>query len=478
MAAWARGDAALAKGNWETFKLSELRLDQKNFRLGEQDSQRAAILEMIDDQKQKLVRLARDLMDVGPSPGEPVWVTKDTKNRGQYIVLEGNRRVTALKLMENPALADGTLVEKHFQNLGKLYQKKPIRELEALVFASREDAQPWIRRRHMTAASGVGLQRWELLAKARADKAHGLKTPRFLAVIEFLGDESEAWNTVYGALDDKWSTLDRVLNAKAMQEMLGVSFDLKRGTVKFENGNTSNGRSLLWRILQKVAGADFDFSQIERVEDREAFLGQFVDGAVKAKGTGQPSGKRPSPSPKQSRPTPPPNAATKSGARSVADHSTRPTLAPKSGARVFHVDAARLQSLYSECKNIKLANNRNAAALLLRVFIELSSEALLTKRSIPIPSRYSQTKWGDAGLRLDLKIGTVAHFFDPSKSDKRFQQARQALDVSNAAAAFSIRTLHGYFHNLDLIPDAASLRGAWDAWESYLRAVHEDLRKP
>jgi hypothetical protein len=194
MATRARGDTALAKNNWEIFKLSELRLDQKNYRLGEQDSQRAAILEMIDDQKTKLVNLARDLVEVGPSPGEPVWVTKDTKNRGQYLVLEGNRRVTALKLMENPALADGTIVEKHFRNLSKLYQKKPVRELEALVFASREEAQPWIRRRHMTAASGVGLQRWGTLAKGRADKAHGLRTPRFLAVIEFLGDDSEAWD--------------------------------------------------------------------------------------------------------------------------------------------------------------------------------------------------------------------------------------------------------------------------------------------
>jgi hypothetical protein len=431
---------------------------------------------MIEDQKQKLVRLARDLMEVGPSPGEPVWVTKDSKNRGQYIILEGNRRVTALKLMENPALADGTLVEKHFQNLSKLYLKKPIRELEALVFASREDAQPWIRRRHMTAASGVGLQRWEPLAKGRADKAHGLRTPRFLAVIEFLGEDTDAWNTVYGALDDKWTTLDRVLSAKAMNEMLGVSFDLKKGTVKFDNGDTSAGRKLLWRILQKVASADFDFSDVERVEDRETFLAQFADGAVKAKTKAQPSGKRTSTPPKRS--SPPPGTTPTAAARKFKDHSARPTLAPKTGTRVFHVDAARLQSIYSECKNIKLAKNRNAAALLLRVFIELSSEALLTKRKVPIPSKYSQTKWGDAGLRLDLKIGTVAHYFDPTKSDKAFQQARQALDASHAAAAFSIRTPHGYFHNLDLIPDGSSLRDAWDAWESYLRAIHQDLLKP
>jgi len=231
--------AILAQAGWETFKLSELRLDQKNYRLGDQESQRGAILEMIDDQKQKLVNLARDLMEVGPSPGEPVWVTKDPKNKGQYIVLEGNRRVTALKLMDTPALADGTIVEKHFRNLSKLYAKKPIRELEAKVFASREEAQPWIRRRHMTATSGVGLQRWEPLAKGRADKAHGLKTPRFLSVIEFLGDNSDEWNTIYDALDDKWTTVDRVLNTKAIVNTLGVSIEKERRCSVRERGHGS-----------------------------------------------------------------------------------------------------------------------------------------------------------------------------------------------------------------------------------------------
>jgi hypothetical protein len=95
---------------------------------------------MINDQKKKLVNLASDLMKMGASPGEPVWVTKDSKNRGQYIVLEGNRRVTALKLLETPALADGTIVETHFRNLARLYAKNPIRQLEAKIFASREEA--------------------------------------------------------------------------------------------------------------------------------------------------------------------------------------------------------------------------------------------------------------------------------------------------------------------------------------------------
>ena len=438
-------------------------------------------MEMVNDQKGKLANLAGDIMQMGGlSPGEPLWVMKDPKHKAQYVVLEGNRRITALKLMENPALADGTVVEKHFKNLSQLFAKKPIRQFEAKVFDDREEARPWLRRRHLSEASGVGLQRWKYLAKARADKAHGLETPRFLSVIELLGDDSEAWEAIYGALDTRWSTVDRVLNTAGMDTVLGVTFDTRKRVVKFENGNTGAGRKLLWRMLQRMASSDFEFADVEKADDREAFIGEFAADSVKAIPKTRATVNPPATISKSSTRTAKgaPVVVIKTRSKAGKDHSARPTLAPKSGTRVFQVDAARLQAIYTECKNIKLSKNRNAAALLLRVFIELSSEALLTKRRIPIPSRYSQKNWGDIGLRLDLKISTVLHYLDPSKSTKEFQQARQSLDASSASAVFSIPTLHGYFHNLNLIPDISSLREAWDAWESYLKAVHEDLRKP
>lgn len=460
----------------ETFKLSQLFLDQDNYRLGHVTTQRDAITHMIDDQKQKLVRLARDLMEVGASPGETIWVTKHPKERGQYIVLEGNRRVTALKLMETPNLANGTLVEKHFKNLGKLYEKKPIRDLEAKVFASREDAQPWIRRRHMTAASGVGLQGWKPLAKARADKAHGLGTPRFLAVIELLGDETDAWDEIYGALDTRWTTVDRVLEAAAIKDVLGITFDLKNRAVRFGNGNTAAGKRVLWRILAKMASADFQFSDVEKSGDRETFVEQFADGSVKAK---EKTKAAPAPSPPP--PTKPARPIIPIIPRSKPSEGTRGTLAPRHGTRVFRADGARLAMIYKECQGINLRKNPNGAALLLRVFIELSSEAVLAKRSVPIPKKYrdrGKTKWSDIGIALDVKISLVADYFDPTKADKDFQQARLALSATAGPSVFSVQTLHGYFHNLALMPDPASLRGAWDAWEGYLRISHGELRKP
>lgn len=477
----------MAEKGLETFKLSELRLDEKNYRLGEQPGQRETILAMINDQKGLLANLAHDIIEMkGLSPGEPIWVTKDTKHKGQYIVLEGNRRITAIKLMDTPSLAEGTVVEKHFRNLSVPYAKKPIREFEAKVFKSREEAQPWIRRRHLSEASGVGRQRWKTLAKARADKAHGFNTPRFLAVIELLGNDTPQWNAVYDSLDARWSTVDRLLNTKAMVDVLGISIDPKKGSVRFENGDTAAGRKLLMRILSEMASDAFEFSDIEKVEDRADFLGRFADWSVKRKSktaAQQPADTKassPSKASTTSSATKASTASSTTAARTTTakDQDKRPTLAPKTGGRTFKVEETRLQSIYSECKNVKLTKNKNAAALLLRVFIELSSEALLIKMKVPIPSRYAGKKWSDINVRLDVKVSSVLHYFDPHKTEKEFKQARVAMDPSSQNAVYSIHTLHAYFHNLGVIPDVAALRSAWDAWEGYLRIVHENLRKP
>ncbi|MGF1630622.1 MAG: hypothetical protein ACFCUT_14205 [Kiloniellaceae bacterium] len=462
--------------DWKTLKLSELTLDQKNYRTGQQASQRKAIEAVIDDQKHLLVNLAKDLLEEGPSPGEPIWVTPDPDSPGMYVVLEGNRRVTALKLLEHPALAHKTVVESDFKTLSKQYAANPRRELEARVFASREAALPWIRRRHMASTSGVGLQPWKPMAKGRANREHGLSAPRSLAVVEFLEDDSEDWQNIAAALDVRWTTVDRVLNAKAMHQVLGVQIDPKKGIITFENGDIEAGKRLLGQILGKMASSTFDFSDIEKVGDRENFLKGFLSSAVKLRKGADKS--RSSGTSKgacaEGASTSAPSATAAKGSKKKTDQADRPTLAPKSGHRTFQVDGIRLAAIYRECRTLLLKNNENAAALLLRVFIELSSEAYLSEKKIPLPTKASKlgkTNWSDIGISLAAKVACVADHLDPTKKAKDLQQARLAIHAS-AKSASSIETLHGYFHNRSLSPDAGLVRDAWDAWETYLRQLH------
>src|SRR5580704_5199203 len=125
-----------------------------------------------------------------------------------------------------------------------------------------------------------------------------------------------------------------------MSDILGVSFDAKRHTVKFENGDTGAGRKLLWNILQRMASSDFEFADVEKVDDREAFIAEFARDAVKAKPKTKPDKTKPTKA--SAKPTGSSASGRDSANNSRAkpkDHAVRPELAPKAGARTFHVDA-------------------------------------------------------------------------------------------------------------------------------------------
>jgi hypothetical protein len=97
-------------------------------------------------------------------------------------------------------------------------------------------------------------------------------------------------------------------------------------------------------------------------------------------------------------PAAPPIAPAPRPAQVKLTHTRRTTLAPKSGNRTFKVDGDRLNSLYKECRLITLKGNENASAFLLRVFIELSSEALLVEKGVSIPlaaAKTGKTNWED-----------------------------------------------------------------------------------
>lgn len=479
---------------WGEFGLQELNLDLFNIRTGKQADPRAAMQALIGEQKSKLVNLALDILKMGRlSPGEPIWVTADPDNPGKQVVLEGNRRVAALKLMENPRQAEGTELAGSFNRLAKEFEAKPIRILEAQVFASREEAWPWIERRHMNATSGVALQRWRSLAKERTRVGDGKAVRRSLLVLDFLDDDTDEFGELGAIIEQKSTTVDRVLNHPLMKSMLGVTIDRLNREIIFENGDEIAGRRLLKDIILEFAKPDFTFSKVRDEADREIFLKQFANRSVLS--SSSPESPTP-PAPfnrteraEPSEPNDPPEPAEPSGkesggARAAARTSStrkgrlnepvRGTLAPKAGARTISTVAGpRLNKIYRECREIRVEGNENAAAFLLRVFLELSSEAFLIEKKVPLPQKHlgKKTYWGEFGITLEDKINAVMPLIDLSRESRnKLKSARIAIADKDRAG--SVDTLHSYVHNLDLTPLPDALRAAWDTWETYLTLLH------
>ena len=105
-----------------TIKLTSLFVNTENYRFEPLSSQKEAIDKMIEDQGDKLYSLVDDIVTNGLSPVDLIIVTPN-EDSNKYVVLEGNRRITSLKLLNNPTLIDDKYspLRKKFQKLHFLY---------------------------------------------------------------------------------------------------------------------------------------------------------------------------------------------------------------------------------------------------------------------------------------------------------------------------------------------------------------------
>lgn len=111
----------------------------------------------------KTLALAESVAQEGVSPMERLLVIPAEQDAGRFIVLEGNRRLTALKILAEPTLADTVLnpsQQKRLKKWSAEYKKRgEVDLLECVVFASREEANPWVERRHRGDQGGLGIVR-------------------------------------------------------------------------------------------------------------------------------------------------------------------------------------------------------------------------------------------------------------------------------------------------------------------------------
>lgn len=91
--------------------------------------------------------------------GEPVIAYRNEGDpKGLFRVVEGNRRLTAVKLLTNPELCK---TRKTIAGIADEAEYRPT-DIPVIVRASRDEILPYLGSRHI-----VGVQQWEPLAKAR-----------------------------------------------------------------------------------------------------------------------------------------------------------------------------------------------------------------------------------------------------------------------------------------------------------------------
>ena len=132
--------------------------------------------------------LARDISRHGLNPLERFALVKTGKGASAkgsaptYFVAEGNRRICAIKLLNDPDLAPAHL-RKGFERLSKEWPV--IRTVAGVVFASLTDVDLWLDRIHKGLQGGAGRKEWNADQKTRHAGQGGGKNRFALTVLDY-----------------------------------------------------------------------------------------------------------------------------------------------------------------------------------------------------------------------------------------------------------------------------------------------------
>lgn len=140
--------------------IDSLEFDPKNPRLPKvyQNSGEKEVIEwMLQDSS--LLDLISSIAINGYFYGEPIIVIKK-ENTDNYIVVEGNRRLAAVKLLNNPNLA--TSKKNSISNILSEENIKIPKKIPAFILTDRKEAIDYLGFRHVT-----GVKSWGALQKAK-----------------------------------------------------------------------------------------------------------------------------------------------------------------------------------------------------------------------------------------------------------------------------------------------------------------------
>ena len=166
--------------------------------------------------KEDVYPLARDIVKLGrlnPLERCGIFPADKKKSGGNYFVAEGNRRICALKLLNDPELAPANL-RNAFKKLTENWT--PIKFVSAARFEDLDDIRIWMDRVHNGPQGGIGRKGWNSEQKTRNDG--GNKNRAAQALLDYAEREK-----IISSDDrkNKLTTVQRFLSNDVFREIVG-----------------------------------------------------------------------------------------------------------------------------------------------------------------------------------------------------------------------------------------------------------------
>lgn len=442
----------------KTIKITNLFLDPENIRLQvARKTQDSLINDLFINEN--AMQILESIAINGFFPDEPpVAVEEDDK----IIVIDGNRRVSALKVLNRPILVPSK--EKKIKGMLKDISSD-IKEIEVIIAPERESIRHFLASKHTQNTK----RPWRPLRQAYFYKAelqrgktiNELKTeypsvdiPKFIKLLNMhkiaKSYKYEAGNIEKKVHNDRLfpaSTIERLYSDKQVRDFLGFDFT-KNGEVKIRISKKEFDKGYK-KIIADVIEKTVDSRALNNETNRKTYLDSFQKADIPKKKKGS-------------------KVTTSKDFKELTLQTTtiRNKLAPKDIK--FSLQAPGVKRMLVELQGIVYKTYPNATHDLLRSFLECSLKAYFyqTRKTIPKKGKY---------VFLHNVLNEFKKEMD-QKGNNELSQVTQRIISNEKMSGYTAESLNATNHNPSVFAIPSEVEDAWDSMEKIFRYIlHEGL---
>ena len=445
------------------------RFPDKYFNSDEQQLIKYFLLKPESKIKQLIESISRDI-DLPQLEKIVVW-----KDDNDYIVIEGNRRLTAFKLIANPNLTDNEKIKKTANEAKEKINIDNDFLLECIVCENKEDALRYVDRKH---ANGNNEVNWGEPERLNYEFRRGNENNTNIIKLEItnivrnlnLPDEMKEKILGKGYV----TTFFRAITTRPAKIKYGYKIENSKLEIKHENFEEEL-KVIIYSILKKedFAGKIIDSRTLNKTENIAEFINSIkseqtekVNQEIEKKTTENIFGDKTVNIGVNNI-----NLESAQKQKSLPKSTHRKNLIPKNFN--LKINEPKINNIFRELRDDLLLDDTinavpNATGVLFRVFLEVCLDYYAKKNQFNFSSAYT----------IKQKIPWVTnHLINKGYDEKEFSNINKVGSAKKENTYLSIENFHEYVHSHTTQPSSSELKLKWDNLQSFFELIWSDLNK-
>ncbi len=424
----------------------QLIVNPANYRFDPVENQDEAIDLMLKEKGPEIFNLAKHVLSFGIDKAKDSRVQEIKPNI--FLVLDGNRRVTAVKCLNDPDLIKDKALKNRFLGLLKS-GKAPIDKLNCYIYDDEKSAAAWIKLDHTGKNQGIGQDSWGAAAIDRFDHKFSGKISPAMQTVNLLQQKT---GTVLDTKALKISTVNRILSNPESRSYLGI--DVQKGQI-VSIADEPEIIARLEKLFSQIIAEDITVAKVYNTPDSVKFMKGLFGNKPKPIVALPSSGK---------------GKSKDSSKKAYPKSTVRKYLIPKECVLV--ITEQKINNVYRELRDDLLLDNSskavpNAAGVLFRVFLEVSLDFYIARCGVSVKS----------DTKLSGKITKVAEDLETKKT----ATSQQLINIRKVATTktniLSINNFHDYVHSFKAQPSPDDLKIKWDNLQEFFEILWAYLDK-